>query len=383
MKSRTPSFVIELDLKTGEDQESALETYFSDARQLFNAVLGTAKKRVRTMKSTEAWKLTAAMPKGKDRNKRFKEIQKSALLSEYALHDVVKEHRAKGGFTKRIGINEAQKIATRVWQGIERWLLHQGGQPRFKSAKRGLHSVEGKSNKTGLRWKAKTWTLEVLDLVIKAEAPDAWQKEALLSATDPSGFKRVKYCRLVRRMIRGRMRYFVQLIVEGVPPVKHVYAPKDLKVAVDPGPRTMTFYSPEWQQKILVSAGTVSQEKEIARLLRAMDRDVAAAMNLYFADPATDSYDLKAEQSALARLKQVSGNAGSIVQYKPANRQDEAVLRRNRRIELMKPVPVERLRFKCSCGAGDARADKASKTLPVTGKPAPCQETPRFQARVV
>ena len=295
----------------------------------------------------------------------------------------MKEHRAKGGFTKRIGICEAQKIATRVWQGIERWLLHQGGQPRFKSAKRGLHSVEGKSNKTGLRWKAKTWTLEVLDLVIKAEAPDAWQKEALLSATDPSGFKRVKYCRLVRRMIRGRMRYFVQLIVEGVPPVKHVYAPKDLKVAVDPGPRTMTFYSPEWQQKILVSAGTVSQEKEIARLLRAMDRDLAAAMNLYFADRATDSYDLKAEQSALARLKQVSGNAGSVVQYKPANRQDEAVLRRNRRIELMKPVPVERLRFKCSCGAGDARADKASKTLPVTGNPAPCQETPRFQARVV
>ncbi|WP_419519364.1 hypothetical protein, partial [Duodenibacillus massiliensis] len=109
----------------------------------------------------------------------------------------------------------------------------------------------------------------------------------------------------------------------------------------------------------------------------------AAAMNLYFADPATDSYDLKAEQSALARHKQVSGNAGSIVQYKPANRQDEAVLRRNRRIELMKPVPVERLRFKCSCGAGDTRADKASKTLAVTGKPAPCQETPRFQARVV
>ena len=161
MKSRTPSFVIELGLKIGEDQESALETYFSDARQLFNAVLGTAKKRVRAMKSTEAWKLTAAMPKGKDRNNRFKEIQKSALLSEYALHDVVKEHRAKGGFTKRIGINEAQKIATRVWQGIERRLLHQGGQPWFKSAKRGLHSVEGKSNKTGLRWKAKTWTLEV------------------------------------------------------------------------------------------------------------------------------------------------------------------------------------------------------------------------------
>ena len=54
MKSRTPSLVIELGLKIGEDQESALETYFSDACQLFNAVLGTAKKRVRAMKSTEA-----------------------------------------------------------------------------------------------------------------------------------------------------------------------------------------------------------------------------------------------------------------------------------------------------------------------------------------
>ena len=59
------------------------------------------------------------MSKGKDRNKRLKEIQKSSRLSEYALHDVVKEHRAKGGFTKRIGINEAQIIATRGWQGIE------------------------------------------------------------------------------------------------------------------------------------------------------------------------------------------------------------------------------------------------------------------------
>ena len=98
---------------------------------------------------------------------------------------------------------------------------------------------------------------------------------------------------------------------------------------------------------------------------------------------AIDSYDLKAEQSALARLKQVSGNAGSVVQYKPADRQDEADLRRNRRIELMKPVPVERLRFKCSCGAGEARAEEALKPLPVAGKPALCQGTPRFQARVV
>ena len=47
-------------------------------------------------------KLTAAMPKGKDRNKRFKEIQKSARLSEYALHDVVKEHRTKGCFIRTV-----------------------------------------------------------------------------------------------------------------------------------------------------------------------------------------------------------------------------------------------------------------------------------------
>ena len=62
MKSRTPSFVIELGLKTGEDQESALETYFSDARQLFNAVLGTAKKRVRAMKSTDVCRRRLTSP---------------------------------------------------------------------------------------------------------------------------------------------------------------------------------------------------------------------------------------------------------------------------------------------------------------------------------
>ncbi|MEI3354106.1 MAG: hypothetical protein V8R49_03790 [Duodenibacillus massiliensis] len=51
-----------------------------------------------------------------------------------------------------------------------------------------------------------------------------------------------------------------------------------------------------------------------------IDGHLAAAMNLYFADPATDSYDLKAEQSALARLKQVSGNAGAVQTSESARR---------------------------------------------------------------
>ena len=105
------------------------------------------------------------MPKGKDRNKRFKEIQKSALLSEYALHDVVKEHRAKGGFTKRIGINEAQKIATRVWQGIERRLLCGESQSpqncaRVSTIPKRERTVRKLFGREVIRWeiRAGTWT---------------------------------------------------------------------------------------------------------------------------------------------------------------------------------------------------------------------------------
>ncbi len=51
-----------------------------------------------------------------------------------------------------------------------------------------------------------------------------------------SGGGHGKYCRIVRRTLNGVKRWFVQLVFEGLPPVRKVYAPKCEVVGIDPGP---------------------------------------------------------------------------------------------------------------------------------------------------
>ena len=67
--------------------------------------------------------------------------------------------------------------------------------------------------------------------------PDTgYMKEALASD------RRVKYCRIVRRTLKGVRRRCVQLVVEGLPPVRKVYAPKCEVVGIDPGPSRIAYF---------------------------------------------------------------------------------------------------------------------------------------------
>ena len=44
----------------------------------------------------------------------------------------------------------------------------------------------------------------------------------------------MKYCRIVREMRKGKERFLLQLVAEGTSPLKHAYAGKDLRMAIDP-----------------------------------------------------------------------------------------------------------------------------------------------------
>jgi putative transposase len=82
---------------------------------------------------------------------------------------------------------------------------------RFKG-KNQMDSVEGKSNKAGIRWKRETveWA--------------GVQLKALITSHDPvilHGLNsKVKYVRLVRRKVSGRNRFYAQLVCEGKPFIK-------------------------------------------------------------------------------------------------------------------------------------------------------------------
>ena len=109
------------------------------------------------------------------------------------------------------------------------------------------------------------------DCLNKYMKPDTdYMKEALASD------RRVKYCRIVRRTLNGKKRWFVQLVVEGVPPVRKVYAPKCEVVGIDPGPSRIAYFHEHHAAIVEVAPNVDLQESKIRLLQRRIDRSKRA-----------------------------------------------------------------------------------------------------------
>src|SRR6266436_2000975 len=199
-KSKTPTFLLQLPLQVDSQQAKHLRAHFEAARCLYNALLGEAMKRLKHMRDDPRWKVARALPKTKKQERQavFAQLREEYGFSEYALHAYATRARTSW-IAEHIDSNTAQKLATRAYQAANRVCLGQAKKVRFKSRKRGLDSVEGKSNTTGIRF--------VLEVPEEGHAGYLiWQNDrfpAMIDWNDPvvkHGLdSHVKYVRLVRR----------------------------------------------------------------------------------------------------------------------------------------------------------------------------------------
>lgn len=277
-KATTPSFVVELPLRVGADGEAALERAFQLGRFLYNATLDTVLGQDRELRQSKAWMNAIALPKGKERSERLKSLMRDHGLTKPGVEKILNRHFKKSKREKQIDSNTGQKIALRIWETYSRWCFEKGGRPRFKGKNRPLHSLEGKKNSSGIRfrWYAKNRVgVEWLGLKLYAviDRKDAWLMQALADPVDPSKRRRVKYCRVLWRNVEGRKRWYVQLICEGNTPLKHVYAGTDIKAGIDPSLCSVTVaYEDGTVEKIAFGSELRKEHREIRRLQRQIDR---------------------------------------------------------------------------------------------------------------
>ena len=271
----SPSFILELPIKVNDSESRMILRKFEFARQLHNATLGTALGQLQQMRQDPQWKKACNLPKGKERSELFRNLERQYRLTEYDLHAVIAKHRERSGRKNQLGINETQKIATRVYQSIRRYQLGLGGRPRFKSVFRGLHSIEGKTNATGLKFNLQKSVLSWCkhDYRVIIDAQDDYIQRALLKE-DGTGYKKIKYCRLVRKTIKNRERFFLQVLLEGTAPVKHIYAPDSERLSIDPGPQAIAVFSEQFAGKIQIAPTAKVNEAVIRRMQRSMDRSL-------------------------------------------------------------------------------------------------------------
>jgi hypothetical protein len=204
--SEKGSFVCELPLAVQSSDLTVVGSLLEASRQLYNSCLGEALRRLRLMRESKAYQAAKKLsPKSKERAAAFQQIREKFSFNEYSLHAyaaVIKN----SWIGEHIGIHVAQKLATRAYRAVEKVAFGFAKHVRFKRYG-GLHSIEGKNNATGLIWKG------TFLKVGKLEIP------ALIDSSDPvivHGLScRIKYCRLVQRIIKGKIRLFVQLCCEG------------------------------------------------------------------------------------------------------------------------------------------------------------------------
>ena len=261
-KKRTPSFILQLPLQTTPKDEKILSVRFRAAKQVYNACLGEILKRLRLMRQSKDYQRARKLKKSKARTTLFKELRDEFGFSDYALQTFATQFR-RSWLGEHLDSNTIQKLATRAFQAAKEYAFAQRGCPRFKG-KRGLQSVEGKNNTSGIRFSEGSLHWKGLSLSVKLKDKGIIQEYGLMH--------RVKYCRIVRKTIRGQQRWFVQLLLEGTPWVKPKNKPGKQTVGLDVGPSTIAIVDDEQARLVRFCGELKDLSQRIRRLQRAMDR---------------------------------------------------------------------------------------------------------------
>jgi len=277
-KSKTPTFLLELPLQVDSQQANHLRAHFEAARCLYNALLGEAMKRLKHMRDDPRWQEARALPKTQkqERYAIFSQLRTEYGFSEYALHAYATDARTTW-IADHIDSNTAQKLASRAYQAANRVCLGKAKKVRFKSRGRGLDSLEGKSNATGIRFDLShpeegrrgslVWQQERLAAKI------AWNDPVVKHGLD----QRIKYVRLIRRRASSPQaqgadcegyRYYAQLALEGIPYHKPKHHVGSETVGLDIGPSSIAIVPQQGEARLLPFCGELKTDKRKKRRIQ-------------------------------------------------------------------------------------------------------------------
>lgn len=270
----TSSFILELPLKVSIQDETILEKRFEAARMLYNSCLGETFKRLNLVRQSKLWtkaKLLLKTTKNKKQSRSlYNEGKKKFCFSEYDLHKYAKEISKKCFIKDHLDSFSIQKIASISFNATINYCYGKRGKPRFKGKNR-LKSIEGKSNLSGIRWKdgyvywnIKTGSFLKLKALYNKKEKDEVVAHGLMCRT--------KYVRIVQRVIKGRKRWYVQLIQEGRSLQKAKNCIKEGVVGLDIGPSTIAVSSRKTAFLTSFCPSTQNKTKEINILKKKLER---------------------------------------------------------------------------------------------------------------
>lgn len=261
-KCTTKSYIITLRMYPNNDDLIILGHRFNIVHHITNVVVKHAKKCIQQLERDKTYKdLISKKKLNKEEKQILTDLRLKYGLSEYQFHSYI--NKQKYMYSTHLDIHTCQKIATKVWTSVSRYLFKDGEKIHFKK-KKDINSFEGKSNTTGIRYKDGYIIHNGLKIKVGYKKNDDHIKYALLN-------DRIKYCRIKRKWHKHNYRYHVDLIMEGIPYKYKVFNSND-KVGIDIGPSTIAVVSSSKCMLQELGNKVNDIERELFTLNRKLDR---------------------------------------------------------------------------------------------------------------
>ena len=267
------NFIVQFPLITEIYQEYILDKRFEIGRKIYNSLVTVSQNRYKEMIKTKRYRnliseLTNDKKKNKAIYKQIESMRKEYDLTEYSLHTDIKGMQKH--FKNNIDSFTAQKIATNLWKSYDKLFYGNGNKVCYKRYGN-MNSLEGKSNNTGIRFKDNYLLWNGLTIPVKIDYNNQYEYNALQHE--------IAYCRIVRKYIRNKYKYYLQIIFKGTAPIKYNKETGELKryigtgdVGLDIGTQTVAISS-NTDVKILELSDKVQNiENQKRLLLRKIDR---------------------------------------------------------------------------------------------------------------
>ena len=257
--SKTNSYILTLKLKTNNSDVIALNKYFELSRKLYNALLGEGLKRLKSMRESKLYQQAQKETDKVKRRELFKEAEIKYNYGKFALNKYSTSLRVNE--FKDIDANTVQALSARATQAIDKLRFGNANRVNFIKYDE-MYSIEGLTNRQGIRFRDGMLYFNKLALECIVRKNDEY---AQLSLQD-----KIKYCRIVRKQNGNRNIYYVQLVLEGIPPKKRETGQGE--VGLDIGTQTIAIVSDNETKLLELAEGLNDIQKVKTILSRKLDR---------------------------------------------------------------------------------------------------------------
>lgn len=216
------NFIVQFKLETETFQEDILNKRFQIGRKIYNSLVSVTQKRYKEMIKTKKYRSIKSelkeiysstnktnIKRKKELCKQLNDMYKQFSMSEYSFYSDVKEIQKH--FKNSIDSRTSQQIAKNLWKSYDKLLFGKGRFIHYKKYDT-LNSLESNDNKTGIRFKNNKLFWLGLSIPVKINYNNPYEYQAMQSE--------IAYCRIVRKYVRNKYKFYLQIIFKGVAPAK-------------------------------------------------------------------------------------------------------------------------------------------------------------------